>query len=46
MQSFFDAVSSGFSFLSSCEILGLSLVEWIAISIVITALGFIIRGNK
>lgn len=46
MQSFYDAVSSGFQFLSNAEVLGLSLVTWIAISIVVTALGFIIRGNK
>lgn len=46
MQPFFDAVSSGFEFLSEAKVLGLSLVVWIAISIVIAGLGFIIRGNK
>lgn len=46
MDSFFSAISSGFNFLSSAEVLGLSLTSWIAVFIVVAGLAFIIRGNK
>lgn len=46
MQEFFYLISDIFYFCDDTHILGMSLTTWFVICLVISAIGFFIRGNK
>ena len=46
MQDVLSIIQKVIDFLQNMELAGLDMITWIVIIIVISALGFIIRGNK
>lgn len=46
MNLILEPIQKAFNFLNSMTVGGVSMVTWIVIVIVISGLGFIIRGNK
>ena len=46
MEDLLGMLSSLFQFFEEFEIAGMSLVTWFVIMLIISGVGFIIRGNK